>query len=199
MIAVQKQPTLIFIFGGSGDLAHRKLLPALYNLLIDKYLPDDFFIVGIGRTEYADTAYRNFIKKGISEFSRRQENLEDHWKIFSKQIDYIKADLEKERTYQQIKKLVAQKEKEWKAAVNVIFYMSVAPQLAPSIATRLHEAGLTEDPSRSRMVFEKPFGHDLESARNLNIQLGQIFQEQQIYRIDHFLGKETVQNILALR
>jgi glucose-6-phosphate 1-dehydrogenase len=195
----QRCATLIFIFGGSGDLAYRKLLPALYNLFIDKYLPDDFYIVGVGRTEYSDTAYRNFIKKGISEFSRRKENLEEHWKTFSKQVDYIKADLEKERTYQQMKKLVKQKEKEWEADANTIFYMSVAPQLAPSIASRLYEAGLTENPLRSRMVFEKPFGHDLQSARDLNIQLGQMFQESQIYRIDHFLGKETVQNILALR
>jgi len=197
--ATKKEPTVIFIFGGSGDLAHRKLLPALYNLYLDNYLPEQFFIVGIGRSEYSDTAYRAFIKKGLEEHSRRKDELEEHWKVFSKQVDYLKADLEKVRSYQQMKKLVKQKEKDWKSDANVIFYMSVAPQLAPTIATKLHEAGLTENPSRSRMVFEKPFGHDLESARNLNIQLGQIFEEQQIYRIDHFLGKETVQNILALR
>lgn len=196
---IKKEPTIIFIFGGSGDLAYRKLLPALYNLYIDKYLPDQFFIIGIGRTDYTDTAYLSFIKKGITEFSRRKDNLETDWKVFSKNIDYIKADLEKDRTYQQISKQVKAKEKEWKTKASLIYYMSVAPQLAPMIATKLYEAGLTEDASRSRIVFEKPFGHDLKSARELNILLGQMFEEQQIYRIDHYLGKETVQNILALR
>lgn len=194
-----KQPTIVFIFGGSGDLAHRKLLPALYNLFLDKYLPDDFLIVGIGRTEYSDAAYRTYIKEGIQKFSRRTNDLEEHWKNFSKQVDYLTGDLSKPKTYQQMAKLVKDKEKEWQQPVTTVYYLSVAPQLAPEIAVQLHGAGLTADASRSRMVFEKPFGHDLQSARDLNVQLGQLFQERQIYRIDHFLGKETVQNILALR
>jgi glucose-6-phosphate 1-dehydrogenase len=194
-----KTPAIVFIFGGSGDLAQRKLLPALYNLFLDKYLPADTFIVGTGRTEYTDNSYRNFIKEGIEKYSRRKENLDEHWKTFSKQVDYLKGDAGKPRLFQQMAKLVRDKEKEWKQEANVVFYMSVAPQLAPGIATKLHEAGLTAHPERSRMVFEKPFGHDLHSARELNMQLGQMFQEKQIYRIDHFLGKETVQNILAVR
>ena len=107
----QRTPTIIFIFGGSGDLAYRKLLPALYNLCIDKYLPEEFFIVGIGRSEYTETAYLNFIKKGVQEFSRRKENLDNNWKAFSKHIDYIKADLEKDRTYQQITRRIKDKKK----------------------------------------------------------------------------------------
>lgn len=192
-------PTIVFIFGGSGDLAHRKLLPALYNLYLDDYLPEQFFIVGIGRTEYTDATYRDYIKDGIEQFSRRKNGLEEHWKVFSRQVDYVKGDLSKAKTYQQMTKLVKEKEKEWKTEPNTVFYMSVAPQLAPEIAVSLHEAGLTANPSKSRLVFEKPFGHNLKSARELNIQLGEMFEEQQIYRIDHFLGKETVQNILALR
>lgn len=195
----KQQPAIVFIFGGSGDLAHRKLLPALYNLFLDKYIPEETMIVGIGRTDYSDASYRAYIKEGIEKYSRRKEGLEEQWKTFSKQVDYLKGDLGKARLYQQMAKLVRDKEKEWKQEASVVFYMSVAPQLAPGIAVKLREAGLTADPSRSRMVFEKPFGHDLQSARELNIQLGQLFQEQQIYRIDHFLGKETVQNILALR
>ena len=195
----KKEPTVVFIFGGSGDLAHRKLLPALYNLYLDKYLPDNFFIVGIGRTEYTDASYRAYIKEGIEEFSRRKNGLEDHWKVFSKQVDYLRGDVSKIKTYQQMARLVKDKEKEWKAEANAVFYLSVAPQLAPEIAGKLHEAGLTSNPSRSRMVFEKPFGHDLKSARELDVRLGEMFEEKQIYRIDHFLGKETVQNILALR
>ena len=194
-----KEPTIVFIFGGSGDLAHRKLLPALYNLYLDKYLPDNFFIIGIGRTDYTDATYRTYIKDGIQEFSRRKADLDEHWKVFSKQVDYLKADLLNQKTYQQMTKLVRSKEKEWKTEVNTVFYMSVAPQLAPAIATKLHEAGLTANAARSRIVFEKPFGHDLKSAKELNVLLGEMFEERQIYRIDHYLGKETVQNILALR
>lgn len=196
---VKKESTVIFIFGGSGDLAHRKLLPALYNLFLDNYLPENFFIVGIGRTDYTDATYRTFIKEGIQEFSRRTNDLEEHWRNFSKQLDYIKGDLSKPHTYQQMTKLVKDKEEAWKQEANAVFYMSVAPQLVPMIAEKLHQSGLTANPARSRMVFEKPFGHDLKSAKELNIQLGQMFEERQIYRIDHFLGKETVQNILALR
>src|SRR5689334_7451084 len=114
----KKEPTLILIFGGSGDLAHRKLLPALYNLYLDNYLPDNVFIVGIGRTEYSEASYRAYIRDGIEKFSRRKNGIEAHWKNFSRQIDYIKADLTKPRTYQQVAKLVKDKEKEWGAEVN---------------------------------------------------------------------------------
>lgn len=193
------QPTIIFIFGGSGDLAYRKLVPALYNLYIDKYLPEKFYIYGIGRSEYNESQYIDYLKDGITSFSRRKENLEEVWKVFSPNIDYIKADLEKDETYQQMADIVGTKEKEWGTAPNVMFYMSVAPQMAPMIATKLYEHNLTADPARSRIVFEKPFGHDLKSALDLNILLDTMFKEEQIYRIDHYLGKETVQNILALR
>ncbi|MDQ3277399.1 MAG: glucose-6-phosphate dehydrogenase, partial [Bacteroidota bacterium] len=192
-------PVIVFIFGGSGDLAHRKLLPALYNLYLDKYIPEETCIVGIGRSEHTDTTYRAYIREGIEKYSRRKNGLEEHWKTFSKQVDYVKGDVGKAKLFQQMARLVKQKQKEWGSEPHLIFYMSVAPQLAPGIAVKLHEAGLTANPARSRMVFEKPFGHDLKSARELNIQLGQLFEEGQIYRIDHFLGKETVQNILALR
>lgn len=196
---IKREPTIIFIFGGSGDLAYRKLVPALYNLYIDKYLPEKFYIYGIGRSEYNEDQYIEYLKGGITSFSRRKDKIEEVWKAFSPNIDYIKADLEQDATYQEIAAKVAEKEKEWGVKPNVMFYMSVAPQLAPAIATKLHEHGLTADPARSRMVFEKPFGHDLPSAKALNIKLGEMFKEEQIYRIDHYLGKETVQNILALR
>ncbi|HZH66609.1 MAG TPA: glucose-6-phosphate dehydrogenase, partial [Flavisolibacter sp.] len=192
-------PTIIFIFGGSGDLAYRKLLPALYNLYIDKYLPEKYFIYGLGRTEFNENEYLDYIKKGIASFSRRKENLEETWQVFSPNIDYIKADLEQDATYKDMADKIALKEKEWDEKVNIMFYMSVAPQMAPMIATKLHHNKLTTDPLRSRIVFEKPFGHDLKSARELNVLLGTMFKEEQIYRIDHYLGKETVQNIIALR
>src|SRR3954464_4384049 len=95
----KNQATIIFIFGGSGDLAYRKLMPALYNLYLDKYLPEKFLIIGIGRTEYSNTTYRNYIKKGIVEHSRRKDGVDTAWKDFSQQIDYCRADLESDRTY----------------------------------------------------------------------------------------------------
>lgn len=199
MAKAEQRPTIIFIFGGSGDLTHRKLLPALYNLSIDYYLPPKFRIIGIARSEYSDTAYRTYIKKGIAEFSRRKDDLQDHWRDFSKNIEYSQADVTNDKAYKQFVARVEELEKEWKSKANLVFYMSVAPQLVPVIATKLSESKLTSDASRARLVFEKPFGHDLESARELNKLLGKLFDEQQIYRIDHFLGKETVQNILALR
>lgn len=194
-----KSPTIIYIFGGSGDLSQRKLMPALYNLYIDQFLPKKFAIVGVGRNEFTDKAYRDYVKKGVKEFSRRQEELKTFWPRFTKQIEYHQLDLMKDAAYKDIGKRIASIEKEWGEQANVIYYLSVAPQLAPAIAKRLHGAKLCADTKRSRMVFEKPFGHDLESATELNILLGKMFKEEQIYRIDHFLGKETVQNILAFR
>lgn len=195
---VKQQPTIIFIFGGSGDLTYRKLMPALYNLYLDKYLPERFFIVGIGRTVFSNISFRNHSKKGIEEHSRRSFE-KVIWKQFSSVVEYFQGDLSTDKIYKSIAARVKKAEAQWKEKATTIYYLSVAPQLAPTIAYNLSKAKLMAEPSRSRMVFEKPFGHDYSSAWELNIRLGKMFQEQQIYRIDHYLGKETVQNILALR
>jgi glucose-6-phosphate 1-dehydrogenase len=193
------QPTIIYIFGGSGDLTQRKLIPALFNLYIDKYLPEKFVILGVGRNEVTDTAYRAKLKKGVKEFSRRQDEIKTEWTKFSKHVDYTQLDLTADKSYTTLSNQIKKIEKEWKEEANVIFYLSVAPQLAPAIAKKLNSSKLCADSSRCRIVFEKPFGHDLESAASLNQLLRKMFKEEQIYRIDHYLGKETVQNILALR
>ncbi|MEO6071613.1 MAG: glucose-6-phosphate dehydrogenase [Chitinophagaceae bacterium] len=192
-------PTIIFIFGGSGDLTFRKLIPALYNLYIDQYLPQQFSIIGIGRNDFSNEAYRTHIKKGVQEFSRRKADAKGGWPKFAGHTEYMQLDLTADKTYKAISNKIHDTEKAWGEKPTVVFYMSVAPQLAPVIAKKLHAAKLCEDPKRSRMVFEKPFGHDLESAKALNDLLCQMFKEEQIYRIDHYLGKETVQNILAFR
>ena len=193
------QPTIIFIFGGSGDLTYRKLMPALYNLYLDNYLPNEMLIVGIGRSSFTHIAFRAHTRKGIDEHSRRPDCTKTTWKDFAPKIEYYKADLETDKTYKSISARIKKAETSWKKKATVIYYMSVAPQLAPIIAEKLHKAKLTTDAARSRMVFEKPFGSDLKTALELNTRLGQLFKEEQIYRIDHYLGKETVQNILALR
>jgi glucose-6-phosphate 1-dehydrogenase len=192
-------PTLIYIFGGTGDLAQRKLIPALFNLYVDDYLPEKLSIIGIGRTDLAETAFRAHLRKGVQQFSRRPELLKSHWAKFSRLLKFQSHDLTVSKTYKDMAAQVAAFEKEVGAPVQVIYYLSVAPQLAPVIAKQLHQHKLCADPKRHRIVFEKPFGHDLESAQKLNLLLSRFFAEEQIYRIDHFLGKETVQNILALR
>ena len=192
-------PTIFYIFGGSGDLTHRKLIPALYNLYIDKILPEKFLVIGLGRTPYTNTAYRTQVKEGIREFARRKDQLKTHWKEFSRHIEYARFDLMQDKTYRSIAARIKSAEKEWGDKASVVYYLSVAPQLAPAIAQKLHAAKLCDDAARSRLVFEKPFGHDLKSAKELNALLQKLFKEEQIYRIDHFLGKETVQNILAFR
>ncbi|HZZ76664.1 MAG TPA: glucose-6-phosphate dehydrogenase, partial [Puia sp.] len=191
--------TLIFIFGGSGDLNFRKLCPALYNLFIDQWMPEKFSIVGIGRTEYTDENYRNRLLEGIKEFSRRKEVADSQWKDFSQHVTYLKMDAEKDEKYTGIEQKIQKKEAEFGEHPNIIFYMAVAPQLVPDIAKKLGQGNICRDKAFTRIVIEKPFGHDLASAHELNELLMSMFDEKQIYRIDHYLGKETVQNILALR
>lgn len=193
------QPTIIYIFGGSGDLTQRKLIPALYNLFIDDYLPEQFTIIGVGRNALSDSAYKTQLREGVEEHSRRKIDEKNGWASFVRHIHYSHYDLTADKSYTLIKKEIEEVEKEWKTEVTVVFYLSVAPQLAPVIAQKLFDARLCIHPERCRIVFEKPFGHDLQSATELNKLLCHMFKEEQIYRIDHYLGKETVQNILALR
>ena len=193
-------PTIMIIFGGSGDLTSRKLMPALFNLFIDDYLPDEFAVAGIGRTDYGgDDKYREHLLASVKEFSRRNNGIEDEWKKFSEKVFYLVEDLKDNKSFQQIEKWIEEKSNQLQKHPIIIYYMAVAPQLAPDIAKKLFDQKLCVDPKCTRIVFEKPFGHDLESAHELNQLLSGMFEEEQIYRIDHYLGKETVQNILALR
>ena len=193
-------PTLLFIFGGSGDLTNRKLIPALYNLYIDNYLPEKFFVIGVGRTPFSSQdEYRNKLLEGVKQFSRRSGEENGEWKKFSESILYFEKDLLDDKTYADITGWINEKTKEWAAKPTVIFYLAVAPQLAPGIAQKLSDKNICTDPAQTRIVFEKPFGHDWQSAYNLNKLLIGLFEEEQIFRIDHYLGKETVQNILAFR
>ncbi len=191
--------SVLFIFGGSGDLNYRKLCPALYNLFIDEWMPEKFSIIGIGRTEYSDDSYRERLLDGIKQFSRRKDEQNGKWADFSQHVSYLQMDAEKDEEYKKIADIVKTKEKEFGVHPNVIFYMAVAPQLVPDIAKKLGPLELCSDSKCTRIVVEKPFGHDLQSAHDLNALLKSMFKECQIYRIDHYLGKETVQNILALR
>ena len=193
-------PTILFIFGGSGDLAQRKLIPALYNLFIDGYLPEKFIVVGVGRTPFSsDDEYRAKLKEGVGKFSRRNHNMEQHWAEFAPLITYHEMDLMADDPYIKMTGWINEKSREWETLPTVIFYLAVAPQLAPGIAKKLSDQKMCINSKTTRMVFEKPFGHDLQSAHDLNKLLSGMFEEEQIFRIDHYLGKETVQNILAFR
>ncbi|ULQ51557.1 glucose-6-phosphate dehydrogenase [Flavihumibacter fluvii] len=201
MSSNHKRPpaSLIFIFGGSGDLNHRKLSPALYNLFIDEWMPEKFDIVGIGRRPYDNDSYRQHLFNGIGQFSRRKDDQGGKWQTFSSHVTYLQMDAEKEEEFEKIAEIVKQKEAEYGEHPNVIFYLAVAPQLVPGIVSKLGPLNICADTKCTRVVVEKPFGHDLESALKLNKLLASMFDEKQIYRIDHYLGKETVQNILAMR
>ncbi len=191
-------PTLLFIFGGSGDLNYRKLNPALFNLFLDNAMPDQFGIIGLSRSKYSDEDYKKHLKEGIASFSRNKDS-NGKWDEFSKNISYMQLDVSDKSHYEQIVELARRKEAEWGVHPAVIFYMAVAPQLVPVIVNNLGNLNICHDTRCTRIVVEKPFGHDLKSAREMNHMLSEYFEEDQIYRIDHYLGKETVQNILALR
>ncbi|MGI4872249.1 MAG: glucose-6-phosphate dehydrogenase [Janthinobacterium lividum] len=196
---LQSPPTIFVIFGGTGDLNARKLAPALYNLYLENWLPAQFALIGTGRTKLTDEDFRARMLHDVSEFSRSGKAADDKWAGFGPNVYYQGADVQNAETYKDFGKRIKALEKEWKAEANVIYYLAVAPNFFPVIAENLAKAGLTTDAERTRIVIEKPFGHDAESAKELNALLGRIFQEKQIYRIDHYLGKETVQNIMAFR
>jgi glucose-6-phosphate 1-dehydrogenase len=198
-IEIKSQSTIFIIFGGTGDLNARKLAPALYNLYLDGWLPEQFSIIGTGRTHLTDDQFRAKLMDDINQFSRSGKVTKAKWDVFSKSVFYQVSDINDSETYKEFGKRVEKHNADWKTKANVIYYLAVSPNFFPIIASNISKAKLATDPEKTRIVIEKPFGHDLESAKELNQQLAEIFNEKQIYRIDHYLGKETVQNIMAFR
>jgi len=193
------QPTVFAIFGGSGDLTWRKLAPSLFDLFQDLSMPPYFSIVALDRIELNDNDLRQRLRDGIEKFSRKGKVNDEVWSKFSKHIYYIKGDFTKSEIYSILKEKCAYLEKEWKTKAQLIFYMATPPVMFGEIPKHLKEAGLANDRELARIVVEKPIGHDIASALKLNQILTDNFNESQIFRIDHYLGKETVQNILAFR
>jgi glucose-6-phosphate 1-dehydrogenase len=193
----------IVIFGGAGDLAHRKLLPALYNLHVDHLLPPTIAIVGIGRRDQSDGAYRAFAKDGVSRFSRRPID-EQAWQTFAEALFFVNLSLEDEQSLARLGARLDVVEHERGLAGNRIYYLAVPPALfAPTVKQLARARFVARAPQGgqpfARVIVEKPIGRDLESACAINDAIAEVFDERQIYRIDHYLGKETVQNILVLR
>lgn len=195
----QLESTIFVIFGGAGDLSWRKLIPAIFDIFQDRTMPAHFAIIAVDFVELTDAKLRRHLHEGVIKFSRKGKASKDNWNHFAKNIYYLQGDFNKQKTYTALVHQCEELEGEWKAKANHIFYMAVPPSLFGIIPVHLKAAGLSHDPQRFRLVIEKPFGHDLESARELNRILTSNFAESQIFRIDHYLGKETVQNILAFR
>jgi glucose-6-phosphate 1-dehydrogenase len=192
-------PTTLVLFGATGDLAWRKVLPAIYNLFRDGWLAEHFAVVGVGRSAMSDDAFRQHVRSGVDQFSRSGPADAATWDQFAAHLSYRHGDLADPNAYAALADRLASLEHTWGADANRIFYLALPPSMFGVVAHQLGQAGLTQPAKRVRVVIEKPFGHDLASAQALNAELTGIFAESQLYRIDHYLGKETVQNLLAFR
>jgi glucose-6-phosphate 1-dehydrogenase len=198
---VAAQPATIVIFGGAGDLAHRKLLPALYNLLLDGLLPPRFAVVGVGRKDLSDDQYREFARGGVEQYSRRGID-GARWQAFADSLFFVNQSIDGSASFAPLGSRLDVIEHERHLPGNRIYYLAVPPSLFVTAVQQLDRArfvGPADGNQYARVIVEKPIGHDVESARAINDGIARVFDERQIYRIDHYLGKETVQNILVLR
>src|ERR687884_756016 len=195
------EPCTVVIFGASGDLTKRKLVPALYRLVQERLLPAEFAIVGLARTEMNTEEFRARMKEAIEEFSEDHKVDEEVWNSFAQGLYYMTSDIENADDYSKLIELLERVDRERSTHGNRLFYLSVAPRFFAEAVKQLGEKGLTKpkDGAWVRVIIEKPFGTDLESARALNQEIHKYLDESQIYRIDHYLGKETVQNLLVFR
>lgn len=193
-------PCIMVIFGASGDLTKRKLIPALYNLKHSKCLSNNFAVLGLARVELSDDEFRRRMREDMNEFATDEID-DNEWKWLAQRLYYMSGDFDDDQTYARVKERVEELDQEYQAAGNCVFYLAAAPQYFAPIVNQLGRAKLTkeDDGHWRRVVIEKPFGRDLESARQLNQEIKQVLDEDQIYRIDHYLGKETVQNIMVFR
>ncbi|MDB4997533.1 MAG: zwf [Myxococcaceae bacterium] len=194
----------VVIFGASGDLTRRKLIPALFNLAIGRALPGAFAVVGVARREKSNEAFRAEMREGVEKFSRRKPIDPEMWSDFEKGITYVRGTFEDPKTYTELHAHLAKLDAERGTRGNRLFYLAVPPADFGVIANGLREAKLVEAPGPAgspwtRVVFEKPFGHDLKSATELNDTIATVFAEKQVFRIDHYLGKETVQKLRVFR
>jgi glucose-6-phosphate 1-dehydrogenase len=195
------EPVTVVIFGGAGDLAHRKLLPALYNLHVDGVLPKGTAVVGVGRKDFSDDQYREFARSGVEKFSRRGID-QAKWQAFAGSLFFSNVSLDSPQGLASLGSRLDVVEHERGLEGNRIYYLAVPPSLFVPTVKQLARARFIGPPDQrpfSRLIIEKPIGHDLASAMEINDAIAAVFNERQIFRIDHYLGKETVQNILVLR
>ena len=196
-------PCSIVFFGASGDLFKRMLLPAMYAMRLNGVLPNDFAIVGFSRSQYTDDEFRQYCKEQLEEFAPPDEKPQGAlWDDFAKRISYISADFNDTNCYVSLKEQLEENDAHLGTKGNRLYYLSTPPSVFPIIIEHIKLAGLdpaSNDRGWSRIVIEKPFGTDLDSARALQQTVDRVFRESEVYRIDHYLGKEPVQDIMALR
>lgn len=190
---------LMVLFGASGDLTKRLLMPAIYNLAFHEALPDQFAILGLAKDQMDDQAFRDKIAKDLQEYGKRKFDPALYEKL-SPCLHYITADFDQKELYENLKKKIETFDQELKGKVTITYYLAVSPAIFKMISSHLGESGLSKMEGRTtRLILEKPFGRDLKSAQDLNLELHKHWEESQVWRIDHYLGKETVQNLLAFR
>jgi glucose-6-phosphate 1-dehydrogenase len=195
-------PSTLVLFGATGDLAHRKVVPALYQLWRTNLLPHEFAIVAIGRRDYDDESFRADLRESAEKYSRVLPLDEAAWRSFASRIRYQRCDFADPVGFDALTKTLEAIDKEQRSAGNHLYYLATQPSQFAEIVAQLGRVGLDHERHEGgwrRIVIEKPFGHDLQSAIRLNREVGKVFRESQVYRIDHYLGKETVRNLLVFR
>ncbi len=193
------QDQILVIFGSNGDLARRKLLPAIYQLFLDQLLPERFVVLGAGSQEKTDENYRDDVRQALIQFSKINEST-DNTELFLQKVFYQKVHNQTTEDFHTLKHRVDTLSASLDIPKNIIYYFSIPPFLYAEVADNLTVAGLnSESEGWKRIIVEKPFGYSYDSAQELDCRLHKGFEEHQIYRIDHYLGKETVQNIMVTR
>jgi glucose-6-phosphate 1-dehydrogenase len=195
-------PFLFVLFGATGDLSHRKVIPALYQLWRSNLLPHEHMLVCIGRRPYTDDSFRVEMRAALDKFSRVQPIDNDVWAEFSKRMTYVRLDFDDPPAFDRLAERLEELDQEHQTRGNMLFYLATQESAFPEIVQQLGRVGLDHEHHGGgwrRIVIEKPFGRDLESAVRLNREVGKVFREPQVYRIDHYLGKETVRNLLVFR
>jgi glucose-6-phosphate 1-dehydrogenase len=195
-------PCNVVFFGATGDLMKRMLMPAMWNLRLEDILPANYGIVGFSRTPHTDDDFREMMRQSIDQFSRSGPPTEPLWSDFAKHISYVAGSFDDTAAFKALRERLERNDKELGTAGNRLFYLSTPPSIFAQIVAQLDAAGLGPRDNAtgwSRIIIEKPFGTDLDSARALQAEVSKVFDEKQIYRIDHYLGKEPVQDIMALR
>jgi glucose-6-phosphate 1-dehydrogenase len=195
-------PAVVALFGATGDLAHRKVIPALYQLWRTNLLPHEFMLLAIGRRPYDDATFRAEIRASLEKYSRVLPLDEAAWKAFSERVDYQRCDFDDPKGFDALARRLDEIDRDHGTRGNRLYYLATQPSAFSEIVAQLGRVGLDHEAHGGgwrRVVIEKPFGHDLESAHRLNKEVGRVFRESQVYRIDHYLGKETVRNLLVFR
>jgi len=195
-------PCALVIFGASGDLTHRKLIPALFDLFLAGLISKHFVVLGFSRSQFTDDEFRQTARQGIESYSPGRVIPDDKWQEFSRTLHYMSGQFDQPASYDALRERLTRIDAAHGTQGNRVFYMATPPELFRTINARLGAAHLEQRPSDKgfvRLVIEKPFGVNLDTARELNVAIQSVFRESQVFRIDHYLGKETVQNILAFR